>query len=527
MTADPIPPSRASGTFPDRSVTTNVQQRDCASVFADLAAGQPDHIAVIDGEMITTYGELQRMVEGRADTLTRAGLAVGHRVALVAESSTAYLATALAVWRVGGVLVTIYPSSGGEELRYSLQNSDPALLVFGDNIDRSVLTGPLAAWPVTDLDQFEPTSVRQDTIENPTGLREPLSLITFSSGTTSRPKAIMVSANTVLNIAITYGEVWHVGPHDKGIVCLPMAWLYGLASTSLTFLLSGGTVVVLRRARPNLIADAIMRHGATILAGVTTTFAKLTEYAVANDLGRGAFASLRLCISGGEPRNDLAFDRWTELTGVAVLDAYCSSECLPFVTYDPLTDPVPVPGSAGKLVPRSQMRVVDADGNDVAPGEVGEALAAGAGLMLGYWQDDALTSQVMTPDGWYKTKDLVRVDDDGYVYVVGRLSDVIIRGGTNISPAEVERVLQAHPNVSRIAVVGLPDDIYGQRVVAAVVASADLDISDLESYARANLTNFKVPSAFVVVDSLPVSGTTGKVDRRALAEALRHTYAHT
>lgn len=497
------------------------QQRTCATAFAEVAARHSDYIAVIEGDEVTTFGRLQHMVEQRANALTAAGLRTGGRVAIVAESSMTYLATALAVWRVDAVLVTIYPSSSPEDLRYSLQSSDPALLVLGRTIDRSPLTGELATRPIVDLEEFEVPTARQDTIPNPTGLREPLSLITFSSGTTSRPKAIMLSASTVLNVAVTYGEVWHIGDQDKGIVCLPMAWMYGLASTSLTLLLAGATVIVLPRARPAAIADAITRHRATFLAGVTTTFAKLTEYAMSNDLDRDGFTSLRLCISGGEPRNDSAFDRWASVTGVAVLDAYCSSECLPLVTYDPDIDPIPVPGSAGKLVPRSLMKLYDADGNQVDTNEVGEAFTSGPGLMLGYWQDDALTREVMTPDGWYRTKDLVRVDDGGYVYVVGRLSDLIIRGGTNISPAEVERVVRSHPGVGAVAVVGLPDDIYGQRVVAAVVpAVADLDLDDLQSYARANLTNFKVPSEYIVVDSLPLSSTTGKVDRRSLAATL-------
>ena len=496
---------------------TTSQHDDCSSRFAEVAARQGDRIAVIEDDKSTTFGEMQSLIEHRSAALTHAGLVAGDRVALVGESSMTYLATALAVWRAGGVLVTIYPSSGPEDLRYSLESSDPALLILGESIDRNLLTGPLASWPTVDLNQFDVPPARRNTMPNPTGLREPLYLITFSSGTTSRPKAIMLSATTVLNVAVTYAEVWRITGQDRGIVCLPMAWMYGLASTSLTLLLAGATAIVLPRARPALIADAIRRHQATFLAGVTTTFAKLAQYAESEGFDRADFASLRVCISGGEPRNDRAFARWAAVTGVAVLDAYCSSECLPLVTYDPETDPVPVTGSAGKLVPRSFMRVHDADGNEVGPGETGEAFTSGAGLMLGYWQDDALTREVVTRDGWYRTKDLVRVDDDGYVYVVGRLSDLIIRGGTNISPAEIERVLREHPGVAAVAVVGLPDDLYGQRVVAAVVPTAALDLTELESYARASLTNFKVPSDFVLVDALPFSATTGKIDRRTLA----------
>jgi long-chain acyl-CoA synthetase len=227
-----------------------------------------------------------------------------------------------------------------------------------------------------------------------------------------------------------------------------------------------------------------------------------------------------LCISGGEPRNERAFERWESVTGNAVLDAYCSSECLPLVTYDPTTDPRPRPGSAGKLVPRARLRIVDPEGRDVPRGETGEALTSGPGIMLGYWDNAEQTAKALTPDGWYRTQDLVKVDQDGYVYVVGRLSDLIIRGGVNISPGEVERAVREHPAVVDVSVVGLPDDIYGERVVAAVISDdATLDVDSLRLHAERSLTAYKRPSDYVKVDHFPVTGT-GKVDRRSLAAQL-------
>jgi long-chain acyl-CoA synthetase len=448
---------------------SSVGQLDCVSAIERIADRYAERTAIIDGQTTVSYGDLQDSIERRSKTLLGAGLKPGYRVALIAESSADYLATALAVWRSGGVLVTVYPSSGPGDLEYAVDTSDPALIITSSGVDRAAVSAASRNAPIVDIADFQVTEVRHDASPNPDGLREPLSMICFSSGTTSRPKAIMLSATAVYNCADTYGEVWHLSPEDKAIICLPMAWLYGLASTSLAVLLRGGTVVVVPRARPEMLAPAINKHSATFLAGVTATFGKLAQHAEQQGSTSPAFPSLRLCISGGEPRNEVAFSRWLAVTGVPVLDAYCASECLPLVTYDPVADPTPKPGSAGKLVPRSKLKVVDADGIEVPGGQIGEAYSAGPGLMLGYWQDDEQTRSVITEDGWYRTKDLVRVDEEGYVYVVGRLSDVIIRGGTNISPAEVERVLQQHPSVGEVAVVGLPDDVYGQRVVAAIV----------------------------------------------------------
>jgi len=498
-----------------------VGQSDCVSALENIAGRYPDHTAIIDGDTAISYRDLQTSIERRAAVLLKAGLQPGYRVALIAESSADYLVTSLAIWRAGGVLVTVYPSSGPEDLEYAVHISDPALIVVSEGVDRTSITRVSRNAPLVDIIDFDVTEVRHDAEPNPEGLREPLAMICFSSGTTSRPKAIMLSATAVYNCADTYGEVWHLSSDDKAIICLPMAWLYGLASTSLAVLLRGGTVVVIRRARPEMIAPAIESHSATFLAGVTATFGKLAEYAELHASSQPAFSSLRLCISGGEPRNEIAFSRWKTQTGLPVLDAYCASECLPLVTYDPIADPAPVPGSAGRLVPRSKLKILDDEGREVPVGQVGEAYSTGPGLMLGYWRDDEQTRAVITPDGWYRTKDLARVDEKGFVYVVGRLSDVIIRGGTNISPAEVERVLQQHESVAEVAVVGIPDDIYGQRVVAVIVPRApmSIDARELKDFTSARLSSYKVPSEFIIVPDLPVS-TTGKVSRRDVAAML-------
>jgi long-chain acyl-CoA synthetase len=500
-------------------------QTDCATAFAAVALQQPDHTAIVDDGRAVTYGQLLGEVERRSAALLAAGLQSGDRVALVAESSSDFLATALAVWHAGGVLVTIYPSSGRDDLEYALDSSEPVLIVTSSDVDPAQVADAAKGTPLTSVEDFAPTKVRAGTAPNPADLPEPLSLICFSSGTTSRPKAIMLSARAVHNCAATYGEVWHFGPEDRGIVCLPMAWMYGLASTSLALLLRGATVVVVRRARPGFLLDAMVSHRATFLAGVTTTFTKLVQHLETTPMDQGTLSSLRLCISGGEPRNEEAFERWQTLSGVPVLDAYCSSECLPLVTYDPWVDSMPKPGAAGRLVPRARLKIVNPDGSAVEQGEVGEALSSGPGLMLGYWRDPDLTREVITDDGWYRTQDLVRMDADGYVYVVGRLSDLIIRSGVNISPAEVERVISTHEAVTQTAVVGLPDKIHGQRVVAAVVARAPVDVSQLDAHVRQHLTAYKVPSEYVVLESLPVNSTTGKIDRRALASSLERQQA--
>jgi len=507
------------------STVTDTDQARAGEFLAALrtvAASHANRPAIVDDEHSWTYAELLEAVERRADALTAAGVRAGDRIALVAENSGFFLVTAFAVWQAGAVLVTVYPSSPVADLTYCLDNSDPVLVLADAHTVDAVRQAVPAELPVAVIDeQFTVARIRGNRMPNPDGLRAPINLICYSSGTTSRPKAIMLSSSAVFNGADVYARVWRLSPDDKTIVCLPMAWLFGLDTTSMATLVGGGTVIALRRSRPEMIVDAIAKHRATFLAGVTTMFTKLVAYLDRLE-DKPDLSSLRLCISGGEPRNEAAFDRWRTLTGCPVHDTFCATECFPFVTSDPIIDPEPVRGSAGRVVPGSLVRVVDADGHEVPAGEIGEALTTGPGLMLGYWRDEEQTRAAVTPDGWYRTKDLIRIDADGFVYVVGRLSDMIIRGGSNVSPAEVERVLREHPSVRDVCVVGLPDDIYGQRVAAAVVpASEGFDAEALTAFAADQLPAFKVPTSYHVVDQLPLNPRTDKVDRRCVAEQLR------
>lgn len=489
--------------------------------LAWVAEHHAGRTAIIDGKLQLTYAAMMDEVSVRAEALTAAGLRRAERVALVAENSADFLLTILAVWSAGGVPATIYPASGPRDLQHSLESARPALVLTDATRLSEVRVVAPPGVPVVALHApFEVTTVFHDDTPEP-AYRAPAFLICYSSGTTSRPKAITLSEEAVHNGAATYGEIWHLGPDDAAIVCLPMAWLFGLNTTAMATLFYGGTVISLKRSRPELVLDAITTHRATFITAVTTIYAKLAQHLDSlEDIPD--LSTLRLCISGGEPRNETAFDRWTRYAGVPVHDNFCASECFPLITYDPIADPQPVRGSAGKLAPRSLMRVVGPNGEVVPPGQVGEAQSAGPGLMLGYWGDPEATTAALTDDGWYRTKDLVKVDQDGFVYVVGRLSDMIIRGGSNVSPSEVESTLREHPAVRDVAVLGLPDEVYGQEVVAAVLVTdaATFDQPAVRQWAADRLAAFKVPTRFVVVDELPVSATTGKVDRRALAASL-------
>lgn len=487
------------------------------SAVAAHADATPDRLAVKDDRRSWSYAELAAAVTVRSAELRAAGLVAGDRIMVVAENSGDFLVTATAIWTLGGVLVTVYPSSGRSELEFCLATSDPALALVSPHLLEAALSvaGQVPIFSIELGAEIKRTRRGSEALPQDA---EDLALICFTSGSTARPKAVMHTHAGLFRAARAFAETWHVTEQDRTIVCLPMAWAFGLVTTSMTTLVAGGTVLALARAHPERIVHA-MADGATFFAGVTSIYARLVEYV--DQMDEPPSHALRLCISGGEPRNEAVFGRWTATTGVPVHDNYAASECFPVITYDPLVDRVPRRRSAGKVVPGAHMRVVDPEGHDVSPGQAGEAWWKGPAQFIGYWGDPAQTEKATTPDGWYRTSDLVRVDDEGYVFVEGRLTDMIIRSGSNVSPSEVETVLRSHPSVADAAVIGVPDERTGQRVVAVLVGREDhVDVDELLAFCRTTLAGYKVPGQVIVTDALPISPATGKVDRKALAASL-------
>jgi long-chain acyl-CoA synthetase len=502
-------------------------------LWDEVAAVRPERLALVTDDVAVTYGELVAQAAARAAQLRAAGLRSGDRVALIAGNSPSYLVWVFAVWRAGGVAATVYPESSAGELDYVLANAGPTCVITDAERNRPVTEAVSRSGLPIDVHTMDGRgrlSGLPDAEHRPEVAIDPeaVALICYTSGSSAAPKPVAHSHRGLAAACRTYARAWRMTDADRTVVCLPMAWIYGLLSASLVTLVSGGTVVPLARFSPVRVIDAIERHAITVLPGVTTMYVKMVSY-LQSAGRRPRLSLLRLNVSGGEPRNEAVFEQWSALGGHPVLDAYCASECIPMITYDPAVDPEPRRGSAGRVVPGASMKVVDQRGFEVRPGEVGLALWRSPGTMVGYWNEPDLTAAAMTPDGWYKTGDYVRVDEEGYVFVVGRANDMIIHGGSNVSPAEVEAALTADPRIAEAAVVGLPDREYGQIVAAAIVTvdGSRLSEDELTRVCAQRLAGYKVPKVFLQVDELP-RGATGKVKRRdagTLFEALGETAA--
>lgn len=497
-----------------------------SDLFLTRAAEDPSAAAVIYRDVRVTYGELADRVESIARGFAAHGLRPGDRVLALAGNNPDVIALYLAVGRLGGVYVPVSSGFRSKEGSFAISNAEPSFVVVeepyldefsswdrADSIPTFVMRHDTGAALPDGVHDFATIGVDAPSIDPVAVDGEAGLLLCYTSGTTSTPKPVMHSVRSEVYNAMTYAQVWGLGRGTRGIVALPLAWVYGLSTTTAALLVSGGTVVLLDRFHPVDVLTAIAEHRATAIWGTMSMYTKLLE--VIDSVERVDLSSLTLAVNGGEPCPPPLVKAFEERTGVTLLGSYATSEARPILVVRPGDESVPE-GSVGQLVPGAQLRLEDANGNDVGNGP-GHALLKCAGTMSEYYRHPELTAERLTPDGWLRSGDILHRDDNGYYFVVGRLSELIIRSGANIAPAEIESELVAHPDVADAAVVGAPDPRSGESVVAFVVPVPGAALTDtvLREYLGSRLSAYKIPQTFVCLDELPRTGR-GKLDRNHL-----------
>jgi long-chain acyl-CoA synthetase len=481
--------------------------------FASLpnrrASLDPDGAAVSDGRQALTNVQLLRRVQAAARHLQDLGIGPGDVVALKLTNRVEFVLLLFAAWRLGATITPVNPSMTDVEVARQLKDSGARLLVSEDG-EAAVADGTavLAVGELNDDTAAEPD-------EAPLPDPSALALLIYTSGTTGVPKGVMLDHANIDAMADMGRRALEVGPADRCLLILPLFHVNGIVVSTLVPLLAGASVTIADRFNPQTFFDVVERERPTFFSAVPTIYSML---AALPDQVRPDTSSLRFGVCGAAPASAELLTRFEARYGFPLVEGYGLSEGTCGSTINPVAGPRRA-GTVGLPFPGQEIRIVDADGSEVPPGADGEVVVRGPNVMRGYLGRPEETAKVIV-DGWLHTGDVGRLDADGYLTLVGRSKDMIIRGGENIYPKEIEDVLVGDPSVLEAAVIGVPDEKWGEVVVAYVQPrpGSAVDPSALQSLCARSLTGFKRPTAFFVVDAIP-KNPVGKIDKVSLRAA--------
>tara|TARA_R110002072_G_scaffold231236_5_gene388576 strand:+ start:1471 stop:2868 length:1398 start_codon:yes stop_codon:yes gene_type:complete len=458
-----------------------------------------------------------------ANYLLSLGLRPGDRVSAQVEKSPECMWLFLAVIRAGFVFHPLNTAYTDEELDFFLRDAEPSLMVCEparrDNMQSLCETagvGHLRTLGGEDADSLMFAAAQcEATFVNAATAASDVAALVYSSGTTGRPKGIMLTHGNLVSNASTLAGLWGFGPRDCLLHALPVYHVHGLFVALGCVLMSGASMRWLANFRVDAVLSAL--PGCTVMMGVPTYYTRL----LASDaFGVDQCRNMRLFVSGSAP---LAADTWHEFerrSGHRILERYGMTET-GMNTSNPLSGERR-PGTVGLPLPGVELRICDQFNKVLPAGEVGDIQVRGPNVFCGYWKLPEKTAEEFTTDGYFVTGDKGVIDVDGYVSIVGRSKDMVITGGLNVYPKEVEVVIDALPGVLESAVIGLPDDDFGESVAAVVVpdGSDELDAEAIRVAVRARIAGYKVPKAVFLIDELP-RNAMGKVRK----DALRDRYA--
>ena len=492
--------------------------------LAEIVEQHPqDAVALVSRGRPTTYGELRRQTASLRGLLVECGVERGDRVAILCGNSRYFVIAYLAALGVGAVAVPLNVMSPSSEIQRELDVVQPRV-VF-------VEPAAMTAWREVDTSNF--TELRSviategHQIDGAITLSEQLmhapvpilqmgpdevATLIFTSGTAGASKAAMLSHRNLLSNLEQLGELDQIHSTDVVYGVLPLFHIFGLNVVLGFTLFSGASVVLVQRFDPTTALETFAERNVTVVPGAPQMWAMFAQMSGAET---EVLSRIRVALTGASKMPEQVTKDLIVKFGLHVREGYGLTESAPVLTTS-LTGNHKV-GSIGKPVPRVQLRLVDEHGEDADLGDSGEVWAKGENIFLGYYRDQEATDRVLTHDGWLRTGDIAVIDDEGDLYLVDRLKDLIIVSGFNVYPAEVEQVLLTHPSIAQAAVVGAPHPHTGESVRAHIVLKpgVHLDEDAIIEHCQKQLARYKCPSKVLIVQSLP-TGSTGKILRRAL-----------
>ncbi len=478
----------------------------------------PDHLVFSeDGGIWITASELHRQVTRVASSLEGRGLAVGDRVLMSCLPSVGLIVVHLAALSAGLVVVPVNTTFTAAELANIAAEATPRLVVLDDpsrfpNCPVDVVTAEqvvTTAKPVVVISND--TAVhRSSTNRRADNLRaEDPALLVFTSGTTGKPKGALLTHGNLLSSAKALTIAWQWTPRDRLVLCLPLFHMHGLGVGVHGTLVAGASAVIVAKFSPDAVLDAAHRETATMLFGVPTMWVRLLDSPRVAEM-----AELRLCVSGSAALSPEVWEGLRDRAGQEIVERYGMTETVMNIS-NPLNGERK-PGSVGLALPGVEVRL-DHQGDD----GVGEIVLRGPNVFGGYWNRPDANEEALTDDGWFRSGDLGRFDADGYVTIVGRSKDLIISGGYNVYPRDVEDVLRAHPAIADASVIGEPSAEWGETVTACVVVRDGHTITgeDVLAFCSTHLAGYQRPRRIVFVEEFP-RNALGKVVKTELTRAI-------
>ncbi len=518
---------------------------------------RPEHDALVypDRGLRYSYAEFGEAVERCAGALMALRIGKGDRVAVWGQNVPEWVTLQFATGKVGAVLVTINPAYRSRELRYVLEQSDAAALFLtrgvkdadflevlrnavpetSDAVDGKVVSEELPflnhailmgdsgeGESVMGFDDFLDRAVSVEEVRERQATLSDDEVINmqYTSGTTGFPKGVQLTHANIVKNAFYIGESMRLGPEDRVCIPVPFFHCFGCVLGTLNTVTHEATMVPVESFDPEAVLQAVDRERCTALLGVPTMFIAELDHP---DFGRYDTSGLQTGIMAGSPCPMEVMKKVVDVMGAKEITiAYGQTESSPVITQTRADDPLEVRVSTvGRALPDVEVRIVGVDGGgDCPPGEQGELWTRGYHVMRGYYKMDDKTAEVLDEDGWLRTGDLAVMDEDGYVKITGRAKDMIIRGGENVYPREVEEFLYSHPEISDVQVYGVPDEKYGEQVAAAVRRREDSNLSadDVQAYCEGEIARFKVPRYVDFVEEYPMTAS-GKIQKYKLREA--------
>jgi long-chain acyl-CoA synthetase len=496
-----------------------------AVTLRETARRAPDKTAVILGAATLSYGQLDALSDRVAGHLAAAGVTPGDRVGLQLPNIPQFVIAYYGILKAGGVVVPMNVLLKAPEIEFQLRDSGARVLItYGAFISESAKAAEAAAVASVYVVAEPGATVEGTPFEallagDPPGpqlaTRSPAdpAVIIYTSGTTGTPKGAVLSHITLHMNADIPGRLFEFEAGDTVVVALPLFHVFALSSIMNTCVLLGGTMSLVPRFDPRAVLELIQRDRATVFMGVPTMYIALLQ-APADDLD---LSSLRVAISGGAPIPGEVIDAFESRFGTVILEGYGLSETASTTTFNISATERKV-YSVGKPVWGVSVQIWDADGRPLPAGatHVGEVVVRGINVMTGYYNNPEATARAFA-GGWFHTGDLGYLDEDGFLFIVDRIKDLIIRGGYNVYPREVEEVIYAHPAVAEAAVIGVPDALMGEEVRAIVAVRDGQSVTEAEliDFVKQRVAAYKYPRAIQFRDSLP-KNATGKILKKDL-----------